>query len=227
MTRKTQKILAICSIIIAILFFALVSWFIGVPLLKFIKQPEKFRAWIDAGGFPAKLAFIGMVIFQVVVALIPGEPFEIAAGYAFGAIEGTILCIIASSVGSMIVFLLVRKFGVRLVEVFFSLEKLRSLKFLKASPNRDLLFLIVFMLPGTPKDLLCYFAGLTDISPWKWLFICSVGRIPSIVTSTIGGDALGDKNYLFAGIAFGVTLLISAAGLIIYNKLQKKSKNDD
>lgn len=221
MTRKTQRMLAIGSIVLAVLFFAVITWLVGAPLLKFIRQPDKFREWVDAGGIPAKLAFVGMVIFQVIVALIPGEPFEIAAGYAFGAIEGTVLCIIASTIGSMIVFLLVRKFGVRLVEVFFSLEKLRSLKFLKASPNRDFLFLVVYMLPGTPKDLLCYFAGLTDIGIWKWLFICSVGRIPSIITSTVGGDALGDRNYLFAGIAFAVTLVISAAGLIIYRKLQK------
>ena len=125
---------------------------------------------------------------QVIVAIIPGEPFEIAAGYAFGAVEGTVLCLIAATIGSIVVFMLVRLFGEKLVEVFFPQKKLSTLRFLKSSPRRDFLFLVVFTVPGTPKDLLCYFAGLTDIRFPVWLLICSFGRIPSIITSTIGGE---------------------------------------
>ena len=75
------------------------------------------------------------------------------------------------------------------------------------------------MLPGTPKDLLCYFAGLTNIRFPVWLLICSLGRLPSIVTSTIGGNALGTKNYWGAVLVFVITLAISAAGLLFYDRL--------
>ena len=75
------------------------------------------------------------------------------------------------------------------------------------------------MIPGTPKDLLSYFAGLTDISLTHWLLICSVGRLPSLVTSTIGGDALGTSDYGFAVIVFAVTLIISLLGLLIYKHI--------
>ena len=123
-----------------------------------------------------------------------------------------------------IVFALVRCFGLRLVEVFFSREKLRSLRFLKSSPKRDMLFLIIFMIPGTPKDLLCYFAGLTDIRFPLWLLICSLGRLPSIITSTLGGDALGTENYIFAAAVFAITLLVSAGGIFLYRQLGKKGE---
>lgn len=79
------------------------------------------------------------------------------------------------------------------------------------------MFLLI-LIPGTPKDLLGYFAPLTGMSPWTWLFITSVARIPSIITSTIGGSALGVQNYVFAAIALGATLLISGAGLLIYRR---------
>ena len=81
------------------------------------------------GGRPgvwAPVLFTGMMILQVIVAVIPGEPLEIAAGYAFGAVEGTFLCILGTFIGGMLVFLLVRRFGLRAVEVFFPAEKLRS-----------------------------------------------------------------------------------------------------
>ena len=123
--------------------------------------------------------------------------------------------------GSFVVIVLVRRYGMRLVSLFFSQEKLRSIRFLKSSPRRTFLFLVVFTVPGSPKDLLCYFAGLTDISLPVLLVICSLGRIPSVVTSTIVGDALGTSQYIVAAVVFAVTLAVSCAGLLLYQKICK------
>lgn len=225
LTAKQQKTIGIAAIVVAIIITALIIWLVGVPLVKFASQPEKFREWINDHGVGGRAAYMGMVIFQVIIAVLPGEPFEIAGGYSFGAVEGTILCIAASTIGSMLVFWLVRRYGTKLVKIFFSGEKLKTVKFLKMKEKRDLLYLIIFMLPGTPKDLLSYAAGLTDVSVPVWLLICSLGRIPSIITSTVGGDALGTKNYWFAVIVFAVTLAVSAAGLLIYNRICSHHKN--
>lgn len=197
----------------------------GIPMVRFASQPEKFRSWIDSHGLWGDLAFVGMVMAQILIAVIPGEPFEIAAGYAFGTLEGTLLYLLAATAGSMAVFFLVRRFGRPLVELLFPPEKLRWLRFLKTSPKRELLFLLVFMLPGTPKDLLCYFAGLTDLRIPVWLVICSLGRIPSVITSTVGGDALGERNYTFAVIVFAVSLAISAGGLWLFHRICGKREN--
>ena len=227
LTAKQQKTIGIAAIVIAVIIVALITWLAGVPLVKFASQPEKFREWINGHGIGGRAAYIGMVIFQVIIAVLPGEPFEIAGGYAFGAVEGTILCIVASTMGSMLVFWLVRRYGTKLVEIFFSREKLQSVKFLKTKEKRDFLYLIIFMIPGTPKDLLSYAAGLTDVRVPVWLLICSLGRIPSIITSTVGGDALGTKNYWFAVIVFAVTLAVSAVGLLIYNRICCHHKGED
>ena len=77
-------------------------------------------------------------------------------------------------------------------------------------------------MPGTPKDLLCYFAGLTDLSWGKWLLICSLGRVPSIITSTVGGSAVGGRQYLFAILVFAGTMALSAVGLLIYRGLCRR-----
>lgn len=219
LSKKQQKYVSIAAIAIAVIAIALIIWLAGVPLVRFASEPEKFRQWVDNNGIWSRFAYMGMVILQVVIAVLPGEPFEIAAGYAFGAVEGSLLCIAASTLGSITVFLLVRYFGVPLVEVFFSEEKLHRIKFLKTTPKRDFIFFIIFMIPGTPKDLLCYFAGLTDIRLSLWLLICSLGRLPSIVTSTVGGDALGTSNYWFAAAVFAITLVISLVGLLFYKKI--------
>ena len=160
------------------------------------------------------------------MAIIPGEPLEIGAGYAFGAVEGTILCLIGAVLGGAIVVLLVRRYGIKLVEVFFPKEKIMSLRFMQDSRRLELLVFIVFMIPGTPKDLLCYAVGLTNLRMRDWLWISLVARIPSIITSTIGGNALGERNYVFAAAVFAVTLLISLGGILLYRHICRKENEE-
>lgn len=217
--------IAVAGLAIAVLLGMM--WLVGPPLLRLVSEPEAFRAWVDSYGMLSRLAYIGMVVLQVIVALIPGEPFEIAAGYAFGAVEGTILSMLSCTLGSMIVFLLVRRYGMRLAALFFSREKLQSVRFLKTNPKRDVLFLLIFMIPGTPKDLLCYYAGMTDIRLPVWLMICSFGRFPSIISSTLGGDALGTENYWFAAGMFAAALAVSGVGIAIYNLICNRHKGKD
>lgn len=219
---RKQRIYSLLVLALAFCGMLALGWVAGAPLIRFASQPEQFRQWVDFHGIWGPLAYMGMVALQVILAVIPGEPFEIAGGYAFGAVEGTALCLTAATAGSLLVFLLVRIFGTRLVRVFFSQEQVQSLRFLKTSPKRDFLFLLIFMIPGTPKDLLCYFAGLTDIRLPVWLLICSLGRIPSLVTSTVGGDALGTQNYWFAGIVFAATLAVSGLGLLLYRRICRR-----
>ena len=222
LSRKQQKTISIASFCTLLLMLVLLCAVIGRPMVRFASDPDKFRDWVEGHGVWGMLAYMGMVAVQVLAALIPGEPLEIAGGYAFGAVKGTLLCLLAASLGSAAVICLVRRYGMRLVEVFFPKEKIQSLRFLRSSPKRTLLFLLIFMLPGTPKDLLCYYAGLTDIRLPVLLIICSLGRLPSIVTSTAGGDALGTESYLFAVIIFAATFVLSALGLFIYNMLCKR-----
>ena len=113
----------------------------------------------------------------------------------------------------------------------FSVEKIRSMKYLRDSNKRNTIAFIAMLLPGTPKDLICYFAGLTDIKLSEWLILSTIARIPSIVTSTLGGSALAEQKYLFAIVVFAVTVVISLIGLAVYNKIStcredKKAEKD-
>ena len=222
LTEAHKKKIYLFAIIVALIFIGAAGYLVGKPMVEFVREPERFRAWVDSSGFVSRVIFVGMVVFQLIIALIPGEPLEMGAGYAFGAVEGTILCIIGCVIGSALVFLFAIRISIKLVEVFFPREKIRSLRFLQDSRRLDLLTFIVFFIPGTPKDLLSYFIGLTDMKLGTWLFITAVARIPSIVTSTVTGDALGLKDYQFALIAFGVTLALSLIGILVYRRLSAR-----
>jgi uncharacterized membrane protein YdjX (TVP38/TMEM64 family) len=204
--------------------FAAVAVLVGVPLVRSASEPEHFREWIESLGLFGDFAYMALVVLQVVVAIIPGEPVEILGGYAFGIWHGTALYLIGAFIGSVVVFLFVRKFGKVAAEVFFSKEKLNSLKILQTSPKRTVIFSVIFTVPGTPKDLLVYFAGLTDMKLSTWIIISAFGRIPSAITSTIGGSALGDGKYSSALLALIVTAFLSLAGFLVYKFILKERK---
>lgn len=216
LTERQKKWIAGGGLCLFLLLSLLIFWFAGRPLIRFAQEPERFRQWVDQQGLWAHVLFTGMVILQVIVAVIPGEPLEIAAGYAFGAVEGTLLCVLGTFIGGILVFLLVRRFGLRAVEVFFPPEKLQKLRFLHNERRLSQWVFFIFFLPGTPKDLLCYFVGLTAMPLRTWVLISAVARLPSIVTSTVGGNALGMGEYTFAIIVFAATLVISGIGLLLY-----------
>lgn len=217
--KKQIFAVIILSLILA---FSVAVYFIAArPLIAFINDPVMFKNFVDSRGILAHIAFVLMVVFQIIIAFIPGEPFELAAGYAFGSFMGTLLCVIGSVIGCTIVFLLTRKFGMSLVELFFEKEKIDKLKFLKSSRKRNIIIFLLFFIPGTPKDIISYFVGLTDIKLGWWLFICSVAKLPSIITSTVSGGALGEKRYILAVVFLVATAVISLIGVGVYKQICK------
>lgn len=225
MTEKQRKWLSATAIVVFALFCLFVTVFIGPPMVALAKQPEVFRTWVDSFGIWGRLVFLAMVILQVIVALIPGEPLELAAGYAFGALEGTILSLIGILIGSCLVFGAVRLFGRKLLEVFFADREIKRLSFLRDPRKAKVMTFILMTIPGTPKDLLSYFAGLTPMTMRQWLTIVGISRLPSLISSTVSGAAAGEKNYLLAVIVFTLTVIASGIGILYYRKICKESES--
>lgn len=224
MTRKQQKAMWFAAFALVILFSAAVGLFIGIPMIRLAEDPQAFRSWVDASGPWGRILFVGMVVVQVLIAFIPGEPVELAAGYAFGVLEGSLLTMAGFLLGSWMIFSLVRRFGVRLVEVFFAKEKIQQIGFLKNPRKTQILSFILMCIPGTPKDFLSYFAGLTPLTLRQWLSIVAIARLPSLLTSTITGAAAGEENYLLSAIMLAITLVISAAGVCYYRILTRREQ---
>lgn len=220
MKKQTGTRIAIIAAVVLICGAA--AYFLGRPMVSFLSDPEQVRAWVEQNGILSRLAFVGMMIAQIVVAVLPGEPLEICAGYAFGALEGTLLCLAGALLGTLIVFVFTKRYGTRLAHKFFSEEKLNSVGFLKDAQKLHMLTFLLFFIPGTPKDILTYALGITAMRLPACLAITSIARIPSVVTSTIGGDALGTSNILFAVIVFAATAVISGLGILVYRRITMK-----
>lgn len=220
--ERKRKWLAGISIGVVAALIVLLTLFIWNWLRSF--SQDDFRDYIQSFGAAGPLVLLGLQFVQVFVALIPGELLETAAGYAFGPWMGTAICYLGVGLASALIFVLTRRYGVKLVEIFVPLEKINELRFLNTERKRNNLIFLLYFIPGTPKDLLTYFVGLTDIKLSTFLVLSMIARIPSVISSTFGGHLLGEERYGGAIILYGITGLVSALGLLGYNVYLKKKQ---
>ena len=220
--ERRRKVLAGISLAVVALLAVLLTLFVSRWLRSFSR--EDFRDYVRSFGALGPGIVLGLQVLQVFIALIPGEFVESAAGFVLGPWLGTAVCYLGIAIASTLILTLTRRYGVQLVEVFVSREKINELRFLNTEQKRNTLIFLLFFIPCTPKDLLTYFVGLTDIKLRTFLLLSMVARIPSVLTSTFGGHLLGEERYIGAVILYGVTGLLSLLGLMGYNRYLKKKQ---
>ncbi len=171
------------------------------------------------------IAMLILVILQIVLAFIPGEPIELASGYLFGEWMGTAICLVGSAIGTVLIYVLVRCFKNKIIDMMFNHDQVTKANQILTSQKNKFWMFIFFLLPGTPKDVLTYLVSLSEINLIHWVLITTVGRIPSIVTSTFLSASLKNGNLNAAFTILGMTVVLGGVGYIYYRfNIQKNMK---
>ena len=219
---RIRRIVQIVTITIAVVVTVLLCLYI--MRLYDEENMQSFEELVDSFGIWGVVFMFLLQVVQVVLAVIPGEPIELI----FGALWGTVLCIAGIVCGTALIYILVQKLGRSFVEKIIDSKQFQKLKFLHDPVKRDTFMFFLMFIPGTPKDLLTYFAPFTGISLLRILLIAAVARIPSIITSTYVGSSFVQGNHLRSIVIYAVVGVLSLAGILIYNKIisAKAAKTD-
>ncbi len=199
-----------------------------LPLIRWMLRPE-FGPWLQGKvellGLWGVLLLLGVQILQIVVAIIPGEPVELAAGAMYGAVGGLLLCLAGCLIGSSAVFLLVRRKGKAAFDRTSLGQQLGQYRFLQDEARLEGVVFLLYFIPGTPKDILVYVCGLSSLPLGRFLFLSTLARIPSVITSTWAGASFASNNlWLTVGI-FLCTGLLGLGGIWFQRRyLAKKNR---
>lgn len=222
--RKALRRRVLIGLVAAAAITALLCWEYLPGLLAWLADARAVRAFVSDHAFVSRLAMLGINIVQVLLAFLPGEPVELASGYAFGFWEGTALCLVASGLATSAIYWATRRWGWKLVGLFFDRSLFDRFSWLKSAKRLELIMLIVFLIPGTPKDFLTYFAGLTNMRFLPVVLIATFGRIPSIVTSTIAASAVGSGNWPLVACTLAASAFLLAVGGLMYRRLRSRTR---
>ncbi len=207
----------VCLIFLGVFLYCYIRY--GESIAEIFSNSESLKVFLSQFKGYDKWVFVAIRAFQTVIKIIPAEPLEIGSGYLYGTWSGMLLCLAGSMIGSFVIIALSRVFGRRLVNVFIPLEKIDSLKFLQNKKRVYQTLFFIYLIPGTPKDILTYAASITNINMKKFLLVTGIARIPSIITSTWCGEQLINQNYALAAIIFVVTAILSIICSAVYNKI--------
>ncbi len=224
---------------VTILFFILLVAVTAasMPFFSRLSDPatqQKLQLLVESMGFSGFFLVLGIQIIQVIIAFIPGEPVELLAGVLYGAWGGLFLCLLGIVIASSAIFFTVRRFGYPLVLRLFGKEKIRDFKFLSNAEKVEIVTFILFLIPGTPKDMLTYLAGISGIKPSRFLLLSAFARIPSIVTSTTMGATMSHGDWKMTLFIFLLTAGTGLLGILYKDKIishlhrqHKKPKKSD
>lgn len=214
---KREKILRISIFTVIVLAISALAWYIAMPLIRFVGEPERFQLWVQERGAWGVAALVLIRMLQVFAAVIPSGPISVAAGYAFGPFRGALICVLADTAAAMLLVLLVRRCGPRVLRLLTGKDP-EQYRLFQRRKGLGWLLLALFLIPGTPKDVMTYAVGMADLSMWAWLGINLVGRIPGVALSVYGGSSISRGEY---GVLIGVCVACVAlypVGALLYKK---------
>jgi uncharacterized membrane protein YdjX (TVP38/TMEM64 family) len=152
--------------------------------------------------------------------VVPGEVVQIAGGYMFGIPMGTLYSLLGIAIGSSIDFLMGRLLGRSFVEGVFGEKRVAQFDSVAESSRTRTGFFLLFVIPGIPKDVLVYVAGLSRLRFATFLLVSMGGRLPGILGSAVIGDSAASQRYLLAGIIFGVSVVLFVLGVLFRERLR-------
>ena len=189
------------GVLAAIVAVAVIAFLIGgPPLINFLMDQERVRAWISGFGAWGPLALIGMIVAQTVLSISPVSLLAVAGAYVFGFWGGVLYAFIGMGIGSSLNMLLGRRFGRPLVDKLIDPKSIATFDRFTAQRGAWF-FLVIFVLPWVPDDLACYAIGLSPLSLKVMMPLAWFGRMPSVI---VQAWLVANANTLPTAVIVGV-----------------------
>jgi uncharacterized membrane protein YdjX (TVP38/TMEM64 family) len=179
-------------------------------LLKVIREHPANAAFI----------FIGLQVLQVIAAPVPGEVSGFVGGMFFGTAWGILYSTIGLTIGSWIAFMLARLAGRPLVEMVVKPETIKRYDYVMKHKGMFLAFLM-FLIPGFPKDILCYLLGLGHMGQRDFLLVSTTGRLLGTSLLTLGGAFFRDRRYGALSTLVGFSIFLVLLTLIYRETIER------
>ncbi len=224
--RKRVQILSLVVFVAVIAGATYLLW----PFMSSLNTDEGMESIRETlssyGSVGGVLVFTAIQAIQVIIAVVP--PIQIVGGLLFGWFFGAVLSFAGVVLGSLVIFLLVKKIGTPIVEAFVDEKQITKFKFLQDERKLTGILILLYLIPGIPKDVLTYIVPLTKVSAKDFFMYVMPCRLPAIIMSTVLGSNVGSGNFV---IVIGIIAAFMVIGIVgfffkdaILNKIKQHKK---
>jgi len=219
MFRPDKKTILLILLAVAVM-GGMVYALYATGLMDLLTSKNRLLQFIRENRIHAATLFIGVQIIQVVAAPLPGEVTGFVGGILFGPVWGVVYSTIGLTIGSWIAFMLARLLGRPIVERIASRETIERYDYVMKHKGLLLAFLM-FLIPGFPKDILCYILGLGHMRVRDFLIVSATGRLLGTVLLTMGGTFFRDARYGALFTVIGISLIIILLVMIYRDRVER------
>ncbi len=205
------------GVMIALMIAATIALIPAISLLKTDEGMDSLLNYIKEKEALGILIFIGLQALQVIIPLIP--PIQIIGGVLFGSVMGSVYSCIGIYLGMSIVFGIVRIFGYPIVEALVDGKDLKKFKFLEDSSKVEVIFFILYFIPGMPKDTLSFVAPLTNVKPKHYFLYVLPARFPLMILAAVFGASVRNRDYTFSVILCIIMIDLAIIGILFRDKI--------
>ena len=227
--HRKDKIHKRIKVISTILKFALLLLIIiGLPLYIYFFEPqlidsmssmENVNALFEHYHAESILVYIGAQILQIIICVIPGQWLQFAAGYMYGFWLGFLYSIIGAAIGSVVTYYLAKLLGRDAMHLIFGEARINEFIHKLNSKKAIVIVFLIFLIPGVPKDLCNYAAGISEMKLKPFLIVSLVGRSPGMMGSLLIGRQIEAGNYTGAIVVAAVAVVLCVVGIIMRKRL--------
>ena len=227
-----NKVLAIAKVALLILIVAgipLYIYFFHKDILSNFNSFESTVAFLRSYKQLSVPVYLLAEMLQIAISVLPGQLFQFAAGYLFGFLPGLFYTFIGAIIGTTVTFYLARFLGTDAVKLMLGEEKSKYYTERLNSRKAYLITFIIYLIPGFPKDLVCYVAGVSEMKFPPFLMISVAGRMPAMAASIAFGAMYMKHNYAGMVIVGVCVAIIFAACILKRGEIEKRflSKYED
>ncbi|MDD3844912.1 MAG: TVP38/TMEM64 family protein [Syntrophorhabdaceae bacterium] len=223
LSHVLRSILALLTLLLIFLIFYSYqegAWKEIFAYYRFFLDYKQLRLFILSFGPFAGLMFVVIQSLQVVFAPVPGEITGFVGGLIFGNTWGAILSTVGLTIGSLAAFTISRMLGLRFVEKIVKKDYIDKFNFFVTHKGLNVSF-ILFLIPGFPKDSLCYLLGLTRIRLIDFIIMNVFGRLPGTLMLTMQGTAVYSQQYRLFFVLLSVSIVLTFVLYLVRSSLMR------
>lgn len=220
--RTLKKVVSILKLLI------LAAIVIGIPVAVYFLFPgllKRFSTMAQVNGFLAQyktasiFIYIGLQIFQIIVSIIPGQPIQFASGYMYSFWFGFLFSIIGIALGTVATFYLARFLGKDGMHIIFGEKRINKFVSMLNTKKAYIILFVLYLIPGFPKDLITYAAGISELKIKAYLILSLLGRSPALMATIMMGSMFRNGSYIGLIILAAVAVILFLTCFFSRNRL--------
>lgn len=217
--KKISAILKLLLLLFILIGLPLYIYFFQHDIIERFSSLEQIEAFFDEYKTQSIFVYLGLQVLQIIICILPGQGLQFAAGYMYGFWMGYVWSLVGAFIGTVLTYYIAKILGHDAMHMIFGEERIQELLVKFNSKKAMILVFLFYLIPGLPKDLCSYVAGISEMKLKPFLIISLIGRSPAMMGSLLIGRLVNTGGYTWAIIIASLAIILFILGVLLRKHL--------